>query len=101
MSGFSSLNELVRWKPKTRDAVLEYEMDWRPWLKGIFTITGAVWTNDPGITLSDPSHTATHTQAFIAGGVLGEKYQIKCTITRNDGAVESRVFVLRILERGD
>jgi hypothetical protein len=76
--------------PRSR---LPVSCDWSAWLtQEATTIASSAWTADAGITLDTETHTTTAATVFLSGGVEGQTYRVRNTITTANGLVDSRSF---------
>lgn len=85
---------------KDPSAVLDYQFDWSSWLADGETIVSATVTAPTGLTkpFSDVV-TSTTVTGWIAGGVLDALYYVVCQVTTNQGRVDERSIILRIMDR--
>ncbi len=82
------------------DAVLDYTIDWGPWL-GSDTITLSNWVAESPMSIpgGSESNTSTTTTLFLEGGVDGDNYTITNNIVTLSGRKDDRSFKIRIRER--
>ena len=85
---------------KDPDAVLDYTVDWGPWLTGIAdTIATVTWLPDAGLTVVSDSNTATTATAFVSGGTVNTIKSLTCRVTTAGGRTDDRTISLKILNR--
>lgn len=60
---------------KDPDAVLDYYVNWAPWLNGD-TIVTSTWTVPSGITKDSDSHTDSLVTIWLSGGTAGAEYTL-------------------------
>jgi hypothetical protein len=85
---------------KDPNAVLDYVVDWAPWLadSGSDTITAVVWTAT-GLTITSSSFTTTDATVRLSGGTSGTLYTVSCRITTAGGRIDERSFKLRVRDK--
>lgn len=84
---------------KDPDAILDYVIDWGPWLNGD-EINTSNWTLDSGITNSaDDTPSTSTTRIFISGGTAGVNYTATNRITTIGGRTDDRSFEVRVRQR--
>jgi hypothetical protein len=84
---------------KDPDAVLDYGLDWEPWLAGVDTIASSQWFAPVGLTIESDAHTDTTATVWLSEGVRGAQYLVTNRITTASGRTEDRSFVLQIADR--
>lgn len=85
-----------RWTTHAPGADLDYSVNWSDWLADDETIVDSDWTVTTGITLSRMLLIGGNlASVFAAGGVEGQNYVLKNTITTSAGRVDSRTITLR------
>lgn len=89
------MSDTGRWDAKDPDEKLFYSLDWTAPLAGD-TIDTATWTLPAGITLRDENVTGNVTQLLVDGGVNGESYAVKCTVTTVGGQIMERTRTLKV-----
>ena len=72
---------------KPPGAVLDYGVDWRPFLGGDSIVT-SVWTAQPGVTLTSPTHAGGLTKVLVGGGVEGSTYRLTNSIVTATGRTQ-------------
>jgi hypothetical protein len=77
------------------EAVLDYYVDWAPWLAGD-TITDSDWTSTGTVTLSDPAVLGGVTQIWVSGGVAGETVDLVNHIVTAEGREDERTVRLKL-----
>lgn len=85
--------------PKDPDAVLDYPINWAPYLAGGDTITDAVATAEAGLTVDSTEFTTTTTTAWLSGGTDGTKYLVTTHITTAEGREDDRTIEIDCKER--
>lgn len=81
------------------EALLEYSVDWTPWLADSETISSYTVTVPAGITLASHSQADGVVTAWITGGTVDTRYRVECKITTNQGRTDERSFTLAVKER--
>jgi hypothetical protein len=81
---------------KDPEAVLDYYIDWAPWLLGD-TIVNSEWVVTTGtVTLSDPAVLGGVTQVWASGGVAGDTVDLTNHIVTADGREDERTLRLKL-----
>ena len=85
---------------KDTESILDYGLDWGPWLNGD-TISTSQWFVDSGLSVVGGSETAddTKTSLFVSGGAVGEKYVLTNRITTVGQRTCERSFTIFVRER--
>ena len=83
---------------KDPSAILDYSLDWGPWLDGDTIIT-SVWILESPLTNDSDSNTTTTTEIFISAGDLGSNYVVTNRITTAGGRTDERSFEIRVRNR--
>lgn len=85
---------------KDPQAILDYSLDWGPWLDGD-TLSTSSWVVESPLTIvpSTEVFDSTTTSLFLSGGTAGEKHMVTNTITTALGRKDERSFELRIRNR--
>ena len=83
---------------KDPNAVLDYQLDWTPWL-ATDTITASVWTLPSGLTQQSASNTTTTATIWLSGGTAGVKYPVTNRVTTAGGRVDDRTITISVKER--
>jgi hypothetical protein len=84
------------WPVKDPDALLDYDIDWSPWL-GADTISSSVWVVEAGtVVVSSDQFTNKVTKVWLQGGVLGEHCRITNRIVTAAGRTDDRTVKLDI-----
>lgn len=83
---------------KDPDAVLDYQINWAPYL-GADTISTSTWIVPDGITEVTNTNTATTTTIWLSGGTVGSRYALTNRITTSNGRTDDRSITIRIVER--
>ena len=69
---------------KDPDAVLDYGIDWEPWLAGL-TIVTSTWAidnaPDASLVIDSDSNNTTVASVVLSGGTIGQQYQVRNRIT--------------------
>lgn len=85
---------------KDPNAVLDYTVDWGPWLTPMLdTISTATWIPETGLTVGTTTKTATTATAYVSGGTAGQILKLTCRITTTGGRTDDRTLTLKIAER--
>lgn len=75
---------------------LDWHQDWSDWIESGDAIDESIWSIFPeGPTLSDDTVDVALTTTFVEGLEAGMSYQLKNTITTDDGRVGVREITLR------
>lgn len=83
---------------KDPDAVLDYTVDWAPYLGGD-TISAVEWIVPEGLTLDTQEEDDTTATAWLSGGTAGEDYEVVCRVTTVGGRIDDRTIVIRVREQ--
>jgi len=85
---------------KDPSALLDYVVDWAPWLtgSGADTLASVTWTAT-GLTVDHSSFTTTDATIWISGGVVGALYAVTCHVVTAAGRIDERSFHMRIREK--
>lgn len=87
---------------KDPDAIVDYAIDWAPYLDGR-TIVVSAWSVAPdeagGIAIAEASFDGARTAARVSGGILGHGYSLTNHVTLSDGSGDDRSIVLRVEQR--
>lgn len=87
------------------DEILDYSVDWRPWLADGDVISGVnVSLSEESMTdlvINEPlpQFTTTHTTVWISGGTVGETYTVSIRVTTNGGRTGDRSIDITIREK--
>lgn len=85
------------WPTKDPDALLDYGIDWTPWLAGD-TIADSAWIVPVGITKSLDSFTDDITTIWLQDGVAGTAYVLTNRITTAAGRVNDQSVKIHVKE---
>ena len=82
-------------------AILDYAVDWTAWLASNETIIGTpVVSVSAGLGLyTSPVVVGNFVVWWLAGGTVGQQYNVSCTITTNQGRTDVRSFVLKVIQQ--
>ena len=80
-------------------AVLDYRLDWSPWLAEGETITASTMTAATGISMDSQTHDATTATVWLSGGTLGQQYAVTNHITTSAGRQDERTFTVTLRDR--
>jgi len=83
---------------KDPQAILDYTINWAPWLNGD-TISTSAWTVDSPATSVSESKTTGTTTIFVSGGVAGSNYVLINSIVTAGGREDERSIELRVRDR--
>lgn len=85
---------------KDPQAILDYSIDWGPWLDGD-TLNTSNWVVESPLSIVSGSEAFddTTTRLFISGGTVGQNYIAVNTITTAGGRTDERTLELRIRNR--
>jgi len=83
---------------KDPQAVLDYVRNWSSWL-GTDTIASATVTAQTGITVNNFTNTTTTVTAWLAGGVVDQRYEVTCRIVTASGRIDERAIILIVREK--
>lgn len=81
---------------KSQVAVLDYTVDWGPYLAGVDTIASSSWTVPSQLTGSGQANSTTTASIRVAGGVVGKEYTIVNKIVMASGQIDERSFTLQV-----
>lgn len=86
---------------KDPQALLDYAVDWSPWLGAGETISTAVVTVDAGLTKDRPETAASSglVTVWISGGSDGDTYSVNFHITTSQGRTDERSIHIRVRNR--
>jgi hypothetical protein len=92
-----------RWPSKDPSDVLDYGIDWGPWLAsqglgGIDAIASATWSSSGGLTFDRPTLRGSLAAVWVSGGSRGH-YTITCHITTTLGRTAERSVRINVTER--
>jgi hypothetical protein len=79
-------------------AILDYIIDWEPWLDGD-TISTSVWVLDSPLVEVSESNTTTTTTIFISSGSVSVDYNVTNTVTTAGGRTDERSFKIKFRNR--
>ena len=83
---------------KTPAEVLDYSLDWTPWLAGD-TIASSQWTADTGLTVAGNSFDSQATTVWLDGGTALERYRVVNKIITAAGRTAERAITIHIVNR--
>jgi hypothetical protein len=78
---------------------IDYSLDWSDHLPAGVTITGAVWQIPGGLSGTTENIAGSVVTKRISGGTAGYEYNVDCTITKSNGEVVPRSFVVSVVAR--
>lgn len=84
--------------PKDPSEVLDYTIDWEPYLAGD-AIASVVWTVAAGINQNASMYSRTTSTIWLGGGVAGTLYNITCQITTVGLRTADRTFRISVVLR--
>lgn len=87
--------------PKDPNAVVDYGVDWEPWLAGD-TIATSAWSlvnASAGVVIDSDDNDTTTTTVWLSGGVAGQTGRILNRITTAGGRTQDKTLNIRIRER--
>lgn len=76
--------------------VVDFTIDWSEHLRAGVTVASATWSA-PGLTLSNEGTTPSTATRRITGGTSGVDYPVTCTMTKSNGEVIARTFVVSVI----
>lgn len=80
-------------------AKLPVAIDWSEWIAQEGTsISTSEWTAT-GLTVSAPTLVGSLSRCLVEGGVAGTAYDLRCTITCANGAIDSRSLRVVVRDR--
>lgn len=82
---------------KVPNETVDYSLDWTSELQTGQTISSASWTVPAGLTSSSAGVSGAVTTRRIAGGTAGTDYKVVCAITKSNGEVVPRSFVISVV----
>lgn len=80
-------------------AVLDYTIDWGPWLGPNDAISTATWTFPGGLANSGEVKSKTTATVFVSGGTDGTSYSIYVVIVTTGGRTDKRTLKFNVVER--
>ena len=82
-------------------SILDYLVDWTAWLNTNEVITGTpIVTVGAGLGLYiSQVIVGNFVVWWLAGGTVGQQYNVSCTITTNQGRTDVRSFVLKVIQQ--
>ncbi len=83
---------------KDPSAVLDFRVDWEPWLEGD-TITGSTWLPATGIVVDSAAFTTTSATVWLSGGTAGTVYTLTNRVTTAGGRTDDRSITILVGER--
>jgi hypothetical protein len=84
---------------KDPSAVLDYSIDWTPWLPSGDTIATSTWVAETGITIDSTANSTTKTTVWLSGGTAGTIYKVTNTITTAGGRTDERTLHIIVTNR--
>jgi hypothetical protein len=87
---------------KDPEAVLDYTIDWSPWLPDTDIIITSSWSLDPSggsLTIAAESDTATTATVWLSGGERRRKYKVINHILTQAGREDDRTILLEIQDK--
>ena len=76
-----------------------WSIDWSQWLVPGDFISVSTWSGPTGITLTSSANGTATTTVWIAGGTIGEVYNVSNKITTNNNIVDERSIDFTIVDR--
>lgn len=75
---------MLRWPPKDPNEVAEYDVTWA---LGLDTISTSIWdiSGATSLVIANPVHTTTIARVTLSGGLDGQEYVVRNTITTATG----------------
>ena len=86
---------------KDPEAVLDYTIDWTPWLN-LDTIISSTWSitqTTPALTIDSDSFTVTGTTIWLSGGTRRKVYDVVNHITTAAGREDDRTIRFTITDK--
>jgi len=85
---------------KDPEAILDYGVNWGPWLNGD-EISSSSWTVESPLVIvpASDSKTTTTTRVFVSGGDLGAEYDLINTIVTTGSRTDERTLKIRVRDR--
>jgi len=92
---------LAPWAPKYPSEVKDYDVNWLPELGSDDTVQSSIWTiiSGTGLTINLSAFAPTYTKVWLAGGIIGQTYQLQNDIVTVGGRTETSIATLRIIAR--
>jgi hypothetical protein len=87
--------------PKDPDAVVDYGIDWEPWLASD-TIATSVWAleaDGAGLTIDSDDNDTTTATVWLSNGTAGRTGRVRNRITTAGGRTQDKTLSIRIRER--
>jgi uncharacterized protein (DUF697 family) len=86
------------WIEKDPNSILDFALDWADWLDGD-TITSSSFTVAAGLTKQSEDFDLAETVVWLAGGTVGQVYNVTNHITTALGRVVDRSFRVVVREQ--
>lgn len=83
---------------KDPSATLDYTIDWSEWL-GTDEIITATWNVPAGLVKVKSTSSITTATMWLSGGTAGIIYYIDCTISTDQGRMDSRQLTINIEQK--
>lgn len=80
-------------------ALLDYRVDWSPWLEDGDTIVASTWAVPDGLTAESDSFTDTAAIVWLSGGEAGRAYEVVNHITTVGGREDERTLLIQCVNR--
>jgi hypothetical protein len=92
------MSQLTTLEPKDPNAVVDYQINWAPWLDGD-TIASSTWVVEAGITKVSDTFTNTTTTIWLSGGTTGPYRLTNRIVTTNvTPRTQDRTITIRMRE---
>ncbi len=91
--------EYVGQAEKDPDGVLDFAINWAPWLATGETIATSTWTTPAGITEDSEGETGTVATIWLSGGTDGEDYEAVNKIVTTDVRKPVRTLLIMVRRR--
>ena len=84
---------------KDPQAVLDYLIDWTPWLNGDTIIDSSFSVNSTNLIIDSSSFTTSSATVWLSGGIIGETYIVTNHITTFAGREDDHSFRIIIKDK--
>lgn len=85
---------------KDPNAILDYRVDWGPWLDASGdAIATSIWIVPSGITQTLATNTSTTATIWLSGGTAGQEYVLVNRITTTGGRTDDRSITIQVMEK--
>ena len=83
---------------KDGDSLLDYTMDWGPYLDSD-QIDSVLWIVADGLVSEAETHDSKTATIWISGGVVGMTYDVVCRVTTIGGRIDDRTIAICVKDK--